>query len=635
MKRNKNFFIIEGINIGRKQALNWVEDSFSQPVGESDFAAKQFLSLSLTEKKLKFFLLFLIIGLLALLGKSFYLQIIRGYDYFSLAENNRIRTKYVNAPRGIFYDVSGEVLVRNISGFSLFITPADLPRDSKRREAVINQVADIVDLPTSEINEKLIDYQYFFQPIAVKTGIDYQRAMALKIASADLPGISLEIDAWRQYLGGESFSHLLGYVGKISQAEYEANRDSYLFSDNIGKTGLEKSYEDLLKGQSGYKLMEVDALGQEKKIITKTDFLSGDDLVLAINGNLQRKVYEVLEAKLHRQKAAVVIISNPQNGELLALVDYPSYDNNLFALGIDVVSYQALITDKLNPLFMRSIAGEYPSGSTIKMVMAAAALQEGIADKNTTVLSTGGLRVGQWFFPDWLSGGHGPTNIIKAIAQSVNTYFYYIGGGYGDFKGLGLELIVKYMNFFGLGQKLGLDLPGEKAGFVPTQSWKNTVKKEPWYIGDTYHLSIGQGDLLVTPLQVNFFTNVIASGGRLYKPQLVKEIIHKNGDRELLMPSVIRRDFISPANIKIVQEAMRATVVSGSARSLNSLPVAIAGKTGTAQWNSTKANHAWFTAFAPYENPSFTITVLVEEGGEGSSIATPIAREILAYWFSR
>lgn len=631
---DRDFFIVENIDIGRKNSLNWVEDSLSFNTLEDDnFGRKQFLSLSLSEKKLKFFLMFLMFGILILLTKSFYLQIIQGNNYFDLAENNRIRTKYIKAQRGIFYDTNGEVLVRNISGFSLFITPSDLPRNNEDRNQVISKIASIIGWSEKDITDKLTDYRYFYQPIAIETGIDYQRAMALKIASSDLPGISLEVDTWRQYLGGDTFAHLLGYVGKINTDEYELNKTNYFLSDNIGKIGLEKSYETLLRGEYGKKLVEVDAHGQEKKIISTTEFSPGKDLVLSVDANLQKKVYEILDARLKKQKTAVVIISNPKNGEILAIVDYPNYNNNLFSLGISSENYKKLIEDEQKPLFMRSIAGEYPSGSTVKIVMAAAALQEGIVTKNTTVNSNGGIYVGQWFFPDWKVGGHGTTNVIKAIAQSVNTYFYYIGGGYGDFSGLGVELLGKYLRLFGLGEKLGIDLPGEKSGFVPTQAWKNEVKKEPWYIGDTYHLSIGQGDLLVTPLQVNAYTNVIANGGILYQPTVVKEIINSQGDHEITLPKIIRRDFISSENINIIKEAMRETVISGSARSLSALPVMVAGKTGTAQWNSNKENHAWFTAFAPYDDPNFTVTVLVEEGGEGSAVATPIAREILLYWF--
>ena len=634
MKRNRDFFIVENINLGSRNSLKWVEDNFlSDSAGQN--SKTQFLNLALNEKKLKIFLVFLVLGLAVLLGKSFYLQLIKGNYYFSLAEENRIRAKYVKAQRGVFYDDSGEVLVRNISGFSLFITSSDLPREGEARKSVLEKVAAIIGLSLKEIEDKISDYRYYFQPIAVLSGIDYEKAMILKIASVDLPGVALEVDTWRQYLAGESFSHLLGYVGRINAEEYEDNKDQYLLSDNIGKIGLEKSYEKYLRGEHGKKLIEVDALGREKKIIARSDFVPGRDLVLAVNSDLQKKVFEILSAKLQKRKAAAIIISNPQNGEILALVDYPGYDNNLFATGISQAEYSKLIENEKNPLFTRSLSGEYPSGSTIKMAIASAALQEGIITKNTTISSVGGIWVSQWFFPDWQEGGHGATNVIKAIAQSVNTYFYYIGGGYGDFKGLGIDLLVKYLQLFGFGQKLGIDLPGEKDGFVPTQAWKETVKKELWYIGDTYHLAIGQGDFLATPLQINAYTAATANGGILYKPHLIKEIISADGQREAIMPEVIRRDFISKENINIVKEGMRETVVSGSAGSLNALPVKVAGKTGTAQWNTTKENHAWFTGFAPYDNPNFAITVLVEEGGEGSSIAVPIAREIMSYWFSR
>jgi len=241
----------------------------------------------------------------------------------------------------------------------------------------------------------------------------------------------------------------------------------------------------------------------------------------------------------------------------------------------------------------------------------------------------------QWFFPDWKAGGHGIINVIKALAESVNTYFYYIGGGYLDFEGLGVEKINYYLSLFGLGRVTGIDLPGEKSGLVPTPAWKEETKNEVWYIGDTYHLAIGQGDLLVTPLQVNAYVVAIANGGKLYRPHLVKEIIHPDGQKELIMPEIVASDLISQQNIDIVREGMRQTIISGSAQSLYNLPVEVAGKTGTAQWNQNKANHAWFTAFAPYDNSEIAITVLVEEGGEGSTVAVPIARDVIYYYFTR
>jgi penicillin-binding protein 2 len=267
--------------------------------------------------------------------------------------------------------------------------------------------------------------------------------------------------------------------------------------------------------------------------------------------------------------------------------------------------------------------------------MAASALEEGIITENSTFLSVGGIQIGQWFFPDWRAGGHGRTEVRRAIAESVNTFFYYIGGGHEDFRGLGVDKIVHYGELFGLGTQTGIDLAGEASGFVPIKEWKEEVKGERWYIGDTYHLAIGQGDLLVTPLQVAVFTSVFANGGALMRPHFVKNIL-TSSDQSLQEASTepIREDFINRYHISTVRDGMRQTVVSGSARSMSSVPVPVAGKTGTAQWSSKKPTHAWFTGFAPFDPPEITITILIEEGGEGSEVAVPIAREFLTWYFS-
>jgi penicillin-binding protein 2 len=268
--------------------------------------------------------------------------------------------------------------------------------------------------------------------------------------------------------------------------------------------------------------------------------------------------------------------------------------------------------------------------------MLAAALQEGVVSENTGVLSVGGIRIGQWFFPDWKAGGHGRVDAKRAIAESVNTYFYYIGGGYEDFRGLGVEKINYYGDLFGLGKQTGIDLAGESSGFLPTPAWKENVRGERWYIGDTYHLSIGQGDLLVTPLQVAMFTSVFANGGKLYRPHFIRKILSSD-DRVINETAIepVREDFIDAYNVNVVKQAMRQTVVSGSARKLANSTVEIAGKTGTAQWSTKKANHAWFTGFAPYDEPKIVITILIEEGKEGSEVAVPIAGEFINWYFSR
>ncbi|MBI3626654.1 penicillin-binding protein 2, partial [Candidatus Uhrbacteria bacterium] len=253
--------------------------------------------------------------------------------------------------------------------------------------------------------------------------------------------------------------------------------------------------------------------------------------------------------------------------------------------------------------------------------------------RNTTVNSVGGLHVNQWFFPDWKIGGHGYTNVTKALAWSVNTFFYMLGGGYQNFRGLGVSKIIRYAKSFGFGSPLGIDLPGERPGFLPTPEWKEQTQQEPWYIGDTYHLAIGQGGLLVTPLQLTVATAAVANGGTVYKPHLVRAFKTETSTTPV-NPEILSHDFIAPANLAVVRQGLRETVTYGSARVMSSLPVAVAGKTGTAQWNTHKDPHAWFVGFAPYANPEIVITVLIEEGGEGSTVSVPVAQDFLSWYFN-
>ena len=400
--------------------------------------------------------------------------------------------------------------------------------------------------------------------------------------------------------------------------------------------GIEYFWENELKGVNGKKQIEVNTWGKEKKIINYEPAEDGHNLVLSLNADLQMKLEEIIIKNLQKLKVSKssAVVMNPNNGEILAMVSIPSYDNNAFARGITNKEYQDLISNSDNPLFNRCISGEYPSGSTFKPIVSAAALEEGIINEHTSFNSVGGISIGQWFFPDWRAGGHGTTDVRRAIAESINTFFYYIGGGYQDFTGLGVDRIVEYSKLFGLGAQLGVDLAGEAGGFLPSKKWKEETKGERWYIGDTYHLAIGQGDILATPLQVAAFTAVFANGGALYRPHLVKQILDSD-DKNIadINEAPVRDNFIADYNIEIVRQGMRRTVTAGSARSLQSVPVTVAGKTGTAQWSSKKNHHAWFTGFAPYDNPEIVITILVEEGGEGSDAAVPIAKEFLEWYF--
>lgn len=452
----------------------------------------------------------------------------------------------------------------------------------------------------------------------------------------------MQTDNVRNYISSSdilSLSHILGYEGKINDSEMDKYlAKGYLVNDYIGKAGLEYSYEKELRGAYGKEQVEVDAIGQAKEIIAYEPPVPGNNLVLTIDSELQKFAEQSLKRVLgaYGKKRGAIVILDPNSGEVLSLVNWPSFDNNLFSQGISQDDFSALINDENQPMFSRAISGEYPSGSTFKLIVGAAALQEGIITPSTGFNSVGGIRIKSWFFPDWKAGGHGWTSIVKAIAESVNTFFYMIGGGheeYEDMKYLGVEKIKEYGEMFGLNKKLGIDLPNEASGFLPTMEWKEETKGERWYIGDTYHLAIGQGDILVTPLQIASWTAFFANGGTLYKPYVVKEILDSNDNiTKEIRPRALNQDFIDPSYIQTINQGLRQAVTTGSAKAMYSLPVKVAAKTGTAEWSSTRPAHAWLTAFAPYENPQIVVTVLVEEGEEGSRVALPAAYDIINWW---
>lgn len=628
----------------------WVEESWTVAgEGKTGTPLKEFLGISVGPWRLKLFGCFVAFGIMLILGRLIYIQSVQGEYYRQLAENNRLRSKPILAERGIVYDRNFTPLVTNIPIFTLLLVPQDLPKEPTKLEEVLQKISLLSSLPIEELKGKITDTQTAsFRSISLRENLDYQTAMILTIKSADLPGITIDRGYNRLYLYTDSFvvsstpikkslpslAHVLGYMGKMNKDEMILNKD-YLSTDYIGKTGLEKSYEDVLRGKYGLKRMEVDALGKEKNTVTEAPPEVGKSLILSLDINYQQKLEETLKKNLRvaGKKRASAIVLNALNGEILALVNLPSFDNNLFAHGISSTNYQKLLADPDAPLFSRAWSGNYPSGSVIKPIISAAALAEGIITRNASFLSTGGLQVESWFFPDWKAGGHGTTNVVKALAESVNTFFYIIGGGYEKTRGLGLDKISIYLKKFGLGNTLGFDLPNESAGFIPTREWKEDTKQEPWYIGDTYNVSIGQGDLLVTPLQVAAYTAAVANGGTLYRPHLVSAAVDPVNKTQYNMPNqTLAKNIIDDAYLAIVREGMRSAVTVGSARSLRNLPIEVAAKTGTAQWSKKAPTHAWFTSFAPYRSPKIVVTVMVEEGGEGSVVAAPIAKEFYAWW---
>lgn len=647
--------------------LGWMEDSFL--FGEND---KETLRKTFDIGKVKHIFSFLFLFFIILLVRLSWLQIVKGDEYRALAEGNRTRVVSLEPKRGIIYDSNMIPLVKNKANFVLYLVPAEMPKDELQRDATLRKLAFIIDQEGLNLKnikktdeddfsgfEFLEDSNYFyfikskldkikprslesFRPLFVMDNINHSSAMAIYLEAEKMPGVSLSVKMGRSYIGSSfylpSLSHVLGYTGKISEKDLDIFGDEYSLIDYIGKTGLEYFYENELKGEKGKKYVEVDALGREKKIINEVLPKDGFSLVLSLDTRLQAKIEKILTEYLQRDRLgkASVVALDPRNGEILSLVSWPSYDNNVFSGGISQDDYSKLLNNPDKPLFNRAISGNYPSGSTIKPIVAAAALEEGIIKDNTHINSSGGIWVGRWYFPDWKAGGHGPTSVRKSIAESVNTFFYYIGGGYENFSGLGIDRIVKYFNLFNLGSQSGLDLPQESRGFVPTPDWKRESRGESWYIGDTYHVSIGQGDLLTTPLQVANFTAFFANGGKLYRPHLVREVLSSDDSLfRKIEPEIIREEFISDKNVKTIKEGMRQTIVSGSASRLNALPFKVSGKSGTAQWGTGKVPHAWFISFAPYDEPEIALTVLIEEGKEGSAIAASITGEILEYYFSQ
>jgi len=585
------------------------------------------------KKKLKFFWWIILIFLVFLGTRVFYLSVIRGSFYQDLAKRNSIRSIVMKAPRGKIFDIKGNALVSNIPSLDAVFIPADLPKDGDTKKKMIDKLSNILSINSGEIISKIESSDpYSFNAVLLKENISQDESLILTESSKDFPGIVIEKTAIRDYADSSIFSHILGYVGKVEKRELE-NNAGYLFTDYIGKQGIEKSYEKYLRGINGAEQMEVDSLGNVKKERGVIEPKQGSDLVLNIDVDLQKKIADSLTAMLEKTKTntAAAIAIDPRNGSILSLVSLPSYDNNLFSQKISQDEYLKLINNPDKPLFNRAIAGEYPPGSTIKPLIASAALEEGTIDENTTVSDPGSISIGNFVFRDWKT--HGLTDVRKAIAESCDVFFYSVGGGYGNIPGLGMSRMKKYDNLFGLGKVTGIDITGEADGLIPDEKWKLETIGEKWFVGNSYHAAIGQGYVTATPLQLVNYIAAIANGGTVYEPHIVNQIRKNDGEIVQIDPKIINEKFISPATLKIVQEGMKQTVTSGTAQTLKSLPVEVAGKTGTAQFGSEDRTHAWFVSYAPYVNPKIAMVVLVEGGGEGHSSALPVTQEVLDWYF--
>lgn len=649
---NESPFTISGkkvkdSNLSGKFRNSWVEEAIDfedQAPGLSIAHTSNYVGTSISFERTLVLMSLFVMGLLIIFARVGYLQFLKGDYYRALAEGNRIRVLPIPAERGIIYDRYQKLLVQNVPGFSLLLSPQDLPRDTVIRNHIIDQVVTLSGVPKEDIEHLITKYGSYSQSIILKENLDYDTALKLYVQNADLPGIQVESTSERNYITSGtstlhnilSLSHILGYVGKIREDETDAMQAlGYLLSDEVGRTGVEKIYENTLRGTSGRKKIEVNAVGREQNVLAVEPPKPGNDLILTIDIEAQKKLEDIVSATADRtgKRRIAAIAMNPNNGEILALVSWPAFDNNAFAHGISTTTYKQYIDDKNLPLFNRAIAGGYPPGSTAKLMVAAAALQEKVITPLTTVNSVGGFMLGGTFFKDWKAGGHGLTNVTKALAWSVNTFFYYVGGGFDKFIGLGVDRIESYMRDFGVGQKTNIDLPGETTGFVPSKEWKKRVKNESWFVGDTYNLSIGEGEMLTTPLQAALWTAIVANNGTVITPHVAQKLADPitNATTTLVFASH-PIGTVSAENLAVVRQGMRDCVIWGSCQLLKTLPFETGGKTGTAQWNNNKQTHAWFTSFAPYNRPQIVVTVLVEEGGEGSVIAMPIARDFLDWW---
>lgn len=589
-------------------------------------------------------------GLFAILAlRLFDLQLTNGARHLGLAEGNRIRAKVSRAPRGVIYDRNNVVLARNVASFDLTVIPQQLPKTADGRERLYQSISQLSGIEVARIKDKTESEGLSKnQPILVAAGLEREKALLIDQATEDLGGFSLDVNPIREYLDGGSLSHFLGYSGRVEKKDL-APGSGYLPTDYIGKLGIEKQYEQLLRGVGGSEQTEVDATGRPIRVLAKKPSVPGLSLVLTIDHQLEQKLAESIRKQMERagsSKAAGVAI-NPKTGEVLAAVNLPGYDNNLFSKGIKPDDYQRLTSDPAQPLFNKVTQGGYPTGSIIKPLVASTALEEKVITLNTVIEDKGALEITHKYDPNikytfrsYEPGGLGPLNLLGAIRMSSNIYFYTIGGGYGNIRGIGVDKLSEYYRKFGLGQKTGIDIPEENSGRVPTPEWKLKATKEPWYLGDTYNISVGQGDLLASPLQMAVAISTVANGGSVVVPRLVKEVKDGSG-RAIQQPQakIVRSGFISPQHLATVREGMRQVVTSGTACCLieQQVKVPVAGKTGTAESHSgdKRKPHAWFTAFAPYDDPQIVIVVLVENSGEGAEFAAPAVRETLAWFFSR
>ncbi len=580
---------------------------------------------------------------LLLLARFFYVQVLEYQHYHTLAENNRITIVPAPPNRGLILDRHGVVMAHNYSAYTLEITPsktADL-------DATINGLAQLVGITPVQRKRfaKLMAESRKFETLPLRTRLTDEEVAKLAANRYRFPGVEVKARLFRQYPLGASASHLLGYIGRINDADLqrldkEGVMANYRGSDHIGKVGIEQSYETELHGITGAEQVETDAGGHAIRTLSRINPVSGDNLVLYLDSKLQ----EVAEKAFGSYRGALVAI-DPKTGGVLAFVSMPGFDPNLFVDGIDTASWNALNDSPDKPLLDRALSSAYPEGSTIKPFMALAGLSYGVRKPSDTIFDPGyfSLPNSTHRYRDWKAGGHGIVDMHKSIVQSCDTYYYRLAND------LGIDRMHAFLSQFGFGQKTGIDMKGEVAGVLPSREWKAKHSRQPWYPGETVIAGIGQGYNLVTPLQLAVATAALANGGTVYRPELVQAIIDsRTGQRRAVPPQVLNHIKLNPADLQFVVSAMvDVTRPGGTAVAANAgAPYLIAAKTGTAQVVGIKQgekydarhvlaryrDHAVYIAFAPADAPRIALAVLVENGMHGGTTAAPIARAVMDYY---
>lgn len=565
--------------------------------------------------------------IMILIGRMAYLQIYKGDYYDRQSEGNRTRYTNILAPRGIIYDSNGEELVNNKPGFMISLTR--IGEDYKPE--VIERLANILKMPEAEIRKIIDKNKGSYEPVRLMSNAPLEIVTKVEENLRELPGVMLEVQPVRNYVNNNLAVHTLGYVGEISEYEIENGLYKGLKAGGIiGKFGLERFYDSFLRGTDGSYREEVDVSGRVVKIMDKVSPKPGHGLILTIDARMQRVAEEAADKEMKNLKASAcaIVAMDPRTGEIKALVSRPDFNPNWFVNGISEKNWQAINNNTFDPMTDKAIAGQYPPGSTFKLVTGSAALEEKKVTPDELIFDSGR----HWLI-DMRNANQealGWIDFKKALSASDNVYFYEMGNR------LGIDLLDKYAAGFGFGAKTGIDLDGEAEGLIANPKYKMKVFDEDWFLGDTFNAAIGQGFNLATPMQLATMLSAVATNGERFKPHLVKNILNDDGSIfKTFAPEMIGKLPVAQENLLLIQDALKAvTKEGGTAADLVKLPVAVAGKTGTAE-NPHGKDHGWFIAYAPAEKPTLVVVCIVEQGGYGSISAVPIVKSVLEYAFGR